>query len=89
MEFVGVFLGALGMIALLSGKSTLQALIGMQLLFIGVVLLLVQITAFENLKLQVNCIGIILQLVSVPQLVLGFSLSMRQFIMQKNWEPKS
>ena len=82
MIWLFAILGSLGIACMVVGKSLLKILIGMQLLILGASLLFVYAGIVIGTPVQGHIFGFFIILGGIAQLVVGFSLSMRVFILK-------
>jgi NADH:ubiquinone oxidoreductase subunit K len=83
MSIVAGLIGGLGLICILSKRTILGLLIGMQLLVLGSSLMFVMGGLQSDQPIQGHVFGLFITLGSMAQLGVGFSLALRLFYLRK------
>ncbi len=83
MMLVAGLIGGLGLVCMISRKSLLGLLIGVQLLILGSTMMFVIAGIFSGLRIQGHIFGLFITLGGIAQLVVGYSLAIRLFFLKK------
>lgn len=80
---IGMVLGCLGLICMMTKRTLLGVLIGVQLLFLGATTILVLAGVGSNETESGQIYGLFILMVGLAQLVVGYSLAVRLFYLKK------
>jgi len=83
MMLVAGLIGGLGLVCMISRKSLLGLLIGVQLLILGSTMMFVLAGVSSGQRIQGHLFGLFITLGGVAQLVVGYSLAIRLFFLKK------
>ncbi len=83
MMIVAGLIGGLGLVCMISRKTLLGLLIGVQLLIIGSTMAFVLAGLHSGLRIQGHIFGLFITLGGIAQLVVGYSLSIRLFFLKQ------
>lgn len=83
MMLVAGLIGGLGLVCMISRKTMLGLLIGVQLLVLGSTMMFVLAGLSSGLKIQGHIFGLFITLGGVAQLVVGYALAIRLFFLKK------
>ena len=83
MMWVAGLMGGLGLVCMISRKSLLGLLIGVQLLILGSTMMFVLSGILAGLRSQGTLFGFFIILGGMAQLVVGYSLTIRLFFLKK------
>jgi NADH:ubiquinone oxidoreductase subunit K len=83
MMLVAGMIGALGIICMVSRKTILGLLIGVQLLVLGSTMMFVLAGISSGLRIQGHIFGLFITLGGMAQLVVGYALAIRLFFLKK------
>ena len=75
--------GACGLISLLSKRTLMGALTGVQLLFLGTAMMFVSSGGHENMGVEAHVFAILITFVGVSFLVTGYALAVRLYYLKK------
>lgn len=84
MMVIAGLIGGLGLVCMITRKSMLGLLIGIQLLVLGSTMMFVLAGLSSGLKIQGHIFGLFITLGGIAQLVVGYSLTIRLFSLKKN-----
>jgi NADH:ubiquinone oxidoreductase subunit K len=80
---VAGLIGGLGLICMISRKTLLGLLIGVQLLILGSTMMFVLAGVSSGMRIQGHLFGLFITLGGIAQLVVGYSLAIRLFFLKK------
>lgn len=83
MIFVAGLIGGLGLVAMISRRTLLGLLVGIQLLIIGSTMVFVISGLHSGLRVQGHIFGLFITLGGIAQLVVGYALAIRLFSLKK------
>ncbi len=83
MMILAGIIGGLGIVCIISRKTMLGLLIGLQLLVLGSTMMFVLAGMSSGLRIQGFIFGLFITLGGVAQLVVGYALSIRLFFLKK------
>lgn len=83
MMVVAGLIGGLGLICMVSRKTLLGLLIGVQLLILGSTLIFVLAGISAGARIQGHILGMFITLGGIAQLVVGYSLAIRMFFLKR------
>ncbi len=83
MMLVSGLIGGLGLVCMISRKSVLGLLVGLQLLMIGSTMIFVIAGLHSGLRIQGQIFGLFITLGGIAQLVVGYSLAIRLFFLKR------
>ncbi len=83
MIIVAGMIGGLGLVCMLSKRTILGLLIGMQLLILGSTMMFVIGGVASDRAIQVHIFGLFITLGGIAQLGVGYSLALRLFYLKK------
>jgi hypothetical protein len=83
MMLVAGLIGGLGFVCMISRKSMLGLLVGVQLLIIGSTMIFVIAGLHSGLRIQGHVFGLFIALGGIAQLVVGYSLAIRLFFLKR------
>lgn len=83
MITIAVALGGMGLVCILSKRTLLGVLLGLQLMILGSTLAFVLAGVFTGLRTEGHLFGIFVALGGIAQLVVGYSLAIRMFYLKK------
>lgn len=83
MMLVAGLIGGLGLICMISRKTMLGLLIGVQLLILGSTMMFILAGLSSGLRIQGYIFGLFVTLGGVAQLVVGYALTIRLFFLKK------
>ena len=83
MMLVAGTIGGLGLVCMISRKTMLGLLIGVQLLVLGSTMMFVLAGLASGLRIQGYIFGLFITLGGVAQLVVGYALAIRLFFLKK------
>ena len=83
MMLIAAIIGGLGLVAMISRQTLLGLLVGIQLLIIGSTMMFVVAGLHAGLRIQGHIFGLFITLGGVAQLVVGYSLAIRLFLIKK------
>ena len=83
MMLVAGLIGGLGLVCMISRKSLLGLLIGVQLLVLGSTMIFVMAGLNSGLRIQGHILGLFITLGGIAQLVVGYSLAIRMFFLKR------
>lgn len=83
MMFVAGLMGGLGLICMISRRTLLGLLIGVQLLIAGSTMMFVLAGISSGMRIQGYVFGLFIILGGVAQLVVGYALAIRLFFLKK------
>ncbi len=83
MMLVAGIIGGLGLVCMISRKTMLGLLIGVQLLVLGSTMMFVLAGLASGLRIQGYIFGLFITLGGVAQLVVGYALAIRLFFLKK------
>jgi NADH:ubiquinone oxidoreductase subunit K len=83
MMWVAGLIGGLGLVCMISRKTMLGLLIGVQLLILGSTMMFVLAGLSSGLRIQGHIFGLFITLGGIAQLVAGYSLAIRLFFLKK------
>jgi NADH:ubiquinone oxidoreductase subunit K len=83
MMLVAGLIGGLGLICMISRKTLLGLLIGVQLLILGSTMMFVLAGVSSGMRIQGHLFGLFITLGGIAQLVVGYSLAIRLFFLKK------
>lgn len=83
MMFIAGLIGGLGLISMISKRTILGLLIGIQLLILGSTMMFVTIGAASDQPMQGYIFGIFITLGGMAQLAVGYALAVRLFFLKK------
>ncbi len=83
MMLVAGIIGGLGLICMISRKTLLGLLIGVQLMVLGSTMIFVLAGISSGLRIQGYIFGLFIILGGIAQIVLGFALAIRLFFLKK------
>jgi len=77
-------IGGLGLVCMISRRTVLGLLIGVQLLVLGSTMMFVLAGISTGLQIQGHIFGLFITLGGVAQLVVGYALAVRLFFLKKS-----
>jgi NADH:ubiquinone oxidoreductase subunit K len=80
---VAGLIGGLGLVCMISRKSVLGLLVGVEVLIIGSTMIFVIAGLLSGLRIQGHIFGLFITLGGIAQLVVGYSLASRLFFLKK------
>ncbi len=83
MMWLAGLLGGLGLVSMISRKSVLGLLIGVQLLVLGCSTMFILAGHGAGLGLQSHILGLFITLGGTAQLVTGYALAIRMFFLKR------
>ncbi len=83
MMWVAGIIGGLGLVCMISRKTLLGLLIGIQILVLGSTMMFVLAGISSDFRIQGYIFGFFITLGGVAQLVVGYSLAIRLFFLKK------
>lgn len=83
MMWAAALIGGLGLICIISRKTLLGLLIGVQILVLGSTMMFVLAGISSGLRIQGYIFGLFITLGGVVQLVAGYALAIRLFFLKK------
>ena len=83
MMWIAGLIGGLGIVCMISRKTLLGLLIGIQLLVLGSTMMFVLAGMSAGLRVQGYIFGLFITLGGIAQLVVGYSLGIRLFFLKK------
>lgn len=83
MMWVAGIIGGLGLVCMISRKTLLGLLIGVQILVLGSTMIFVLAGIAGGLRIQGYIFGLFITLGGVVQLVVGYALAIRLFFLKK------
>lgn len=83
MMLIAGMIGGLGLICMISRKTLLGLLIGIQLLVLGSTMMFVLAGVASGMKSEGSIFGMFIILGGIAQLVVGYSLAIRLFFLKK------
>ncbi|MGZ3698749.1 MAG: NADH-quinone oxidoreductase subunit NuoK [Bdellovibrionota bacterium] len=83
MMLVSGIIGGLGLVCMISRRTLLGFLIGVQLLIVGATMVFVMAGVTSGVRAQGQVFGLFIALGGVAQLVVGYALSVRLFYLRK------
>ena len=83
MMLVAGVIGGLGFICMISRKTLLGLLIGVQLMVLGSTMIFVLAGISSGLRIQGYIFGLFIILGGIAQIVLGYALAIRLFFLKK------
>lgn len=81
--YVAGLIGGLGLVCMISRKTILGLLIGVQLLVLGSTMIFVLAGISSDARIQGHVFGLFITLGGVAQLVTGYALAIRLFFLKK------
>ena len=84
MMLVAGVIGGLGLVCMISRRTVLGLLIGVQLLILGSTMIFVLAGISAGLHIQGHIFGFFITLGGVAQLVVGYALAVRLFFLKKS-----
>lgn len=85
MSVAGV-IGALGLVSILSRKTLLGVLIGIQILMLGASMMFVLAGISSGVRIEGHAVGFFVIIGGVAQLVAGYTLAIRMFYLKNKTE---
>lgn len=83
MMMIAGLIGGLGLVCMISRKTLLGLLIGVQLLVLGSTMMFVFAGISAGLQIQGHVVGLFITLGGIAQLVVGYALAIRLFFLKK------
>lgn len=83
MMWVAGIIGGLGLVCMISRRTLLGLLIGVQILMLGSTMMFVLAGISSGLRVQGYVFGLFITLAGVVQLVVGYSLAIHLFFLKK------
>jgi NADH:ubiquinone oxidoreductase subunit K len=83
MMWVAGLIGSLGLVCIISRRTLLGLLIGIQILILGSTMMFVLAGISSGLRVQGYIFGLFITLGGVVQLVIGYALAIRLFFLKK------
>jgi NADH:ubiquinone oxidoreductase subunit K len=83
MMWVAGLIGSLGLVCIISRRTLLGLLIGIQILILGSTMMFVLAGISSGLRVQGYIFGLFITLGGVVQLVVGYALAIRLFFLKK------
>ena len=83
MMWVAGLIGGMGLVCMISRKTLLGLLIGIQLLVLGSTMMFVVAGVSSGFRIQGHIFGLFINLGGIAQLVVGFALAIRLFFLKK------
>ena len=83
MMWIAGIIGGLGLVCMISRKTLLGLLIGVQILTLGSTMMFVLAGVSSGLRIQGYIFGLFITLGGIVQLVVGYALAIRLFFLKK------